>query len=168
VYQLSMPLILPCLIKCYFIDNLFIQLSSNHIIILYSHNLKTKTMKKIVSIFTALAFIFVIASCTKNPAKVLPKKDGKWNVTYTETTGSKTESGAGTMTFTETGFTLTDNAVPGLAITGTWSYDKTAEKITLTVGGDITVFVVSDMKRDSETWTNTENNSTTVYKLTKP
>jgi hypothetical protein len=125
-------------------------------------------MKKIVSIFTALAFIFVIASCSKNPSKVLPRKDGKWNLAYTETEGSKTQTGTGTITFTESNFTLTDNALSSLAFTGTWSYNKSDEKITLTIGNDVTVFVVSDMKRDSETWTNTENNTTTVYKLTKP
>lgn len=125
-------------------------------------------MKKILSIFSILAFVLVIASCTKNPAKVLPKKDGKWNVTYTETDANgKTESGAGTITFTESAFTLTDNSLNGLAITGTWSYDKSSENITLTIGSDTIVFKVTDMKRKSETWTNTENGSTTVYKLTK-
>lgn len=114
-----------------------------------------------------LAFVFIIASCSKSPTKVLPRKDGKWNVTYTETSNGKTETGAGTFTFTDTNFTLTDNALSGIAITGTWAYDKGSEKITLTIGNDATVFVVSDLKRTSETWTNTEGNTTTVYKLTK-
>ncbi len=115
-----------------------------------------------------LAFVVILASCTKNPAKVLPKKDGKWNVTYTETTSAgKTETGSGTITFTETGFTLTDNALSGFAFTGTWSYDKSSENITLTIGSDVTVYKVSEMTRTSETWTNTENNNTLVYKLTK-
>lgn len=125
-------------------------------------------MKKIITLFTTLAFILVIASCSKNPSKVLPRKDGKWNITYTETSGNQTDSGAGTITFTESGFTLTDNSLPGLAFTGTWSYDKSSENITLVVGTDATVYKVSDQKRKSETWTNTDNGSTTVYKLTKP
>ena len=125
-------------------------------------------MKKILSIFTALAFILVIASCSKNPSKVLPRKDGKWNVAYTETDKSGTDTGTGTITFTESGFTLTDDALSGFAVTGTWSYDKSSENITLVAFGDATVYKVTDQKRKSETWTNTDNGSTTVYKLTKP
>lgn len=124
-------------------------------------------MKKILSIFTTLALVFVMASCTKNPAKVLPKNEGKWNVTYTETTGSKVETGNGTFTFTETGFTLTDNALAGLAITGSWSYNKSSEEITLTIGSSSTIFKVSDMTRTSQTWTNEDKGTTTVYKLVK-
>jgi len=124
-------------------------------------------MKKILSLLSVFVMVLAITSCTKNPAKVLPKKDGKWNVTYTETSNGKTETGAGTMTFTETNFTITDNALPSLAVTGTWSYSKDTEKITLTIGSDVTSYTVSDMKRDSETWTRTENNSTLVYKLTR-
>ena len=125
-------------------------------------------MKKILSIFTALAFILVIASCSKNPSKVLPRKDGKWNVAYTITDNGTTETGTGTITFTESGFTLTDDSFSGLAFAGTWSYDKSSENITLVIMGDATVFKVTDQKRKSETWTNTDNGSTTVYKLTKP
>lgn len=131
--------------------------------------LPEKTMKKIVSLFTALAFIFIIASCSKNPSKVLPKKDGKWNVTYTETEdGKQTDSGKGTLVFTETAFTLTDDALTGFSFAGTWVYDKGSENITITIFNDATVFRVSEMTRKSETWTNVDGNTTTVWKLTKP
>ena len=125
-------------------------------------------MKKIVSLLSMLAFVLVIASCTKNPAKVLPKKDGKWNVSYTETSNGKSSTGNGTFTFTDTEITITDNSIPNLAFKGTWSYDKTAEKITITIDKDATVYTVSDMTRTSETWTHSDNGSTIVYKLTKP
>ncbi len=125
-------------------------------------------MKKIVSLLSMLAFVLVIASCTKNPAKVLPKKDGKWNVTYTQTTNGKSTTGSGTFTFTDTEVTITDDAFSTLAFKGTWSYDKSAEKITITIDKDATVYTVSDMTRTSETWTNTDNGTTLVYKLTKP
>lgn len=108
-----------------------------------------------------------MASCTKNPAKVLPKNEGKWNVTYTETTGSKVENGSGTLTFTETSITQVDNAFPSLALTGTWSYNKSSEEITITILGTSTVFKVTDMTRTSQTWTNEEKGTTVVYKLVK-
>ena len=125
-------------------------------------------MKKILSTLTAVAFVFIIASCTKNPSKVLTKKDGKWNVTYTATdAGTQVDSGTGHITFGKNDFTLSDDALAGFAVTGTWSYSKGSEELTLTVDGDATVFKVSDMKRKSETWTNTDGSTVTVYKLTK-
>lgn len=115
--------------------------------------------------------IAIFASCTKNPAKVLPKKDGKWNYTSTSTNSKgQTETSTGTIVFTESGFTMTDSSNGSFALTGTWSYSKSSEEITLTITlfgtTDSAVYKVSDMTRKSETWTNTKD-ATDVLKLTK-
>jgi hypothetical protein len=125
-------------------------------------------MKKIVlSIFTIAIAAMMFTACTKNPAKVLPRKDGKWSYTATSTDATSTTVSSGKMTFTETAITLTDASTSGLAFTGTWSYDKSGKKVTITFSGSSSIYAVTDYTRSKETWTLSENGTTDVIKLTK-
>jgi hypothetical protein len=125
-------------------------------------------MKKIVlSIFTIAIAAMMFTACTKNPAKVLPRKDGIWSYSATSTDASGTTNSSGKMTFTKTGITITDASASGLAFSGTWSYDKTGKKVTITFLGSSSIYAVTDYTRSKETWTLSENGTTDVIKLTK-
>ncbi|MEY2828164.1 MAG: hypothetical protein RIQ33_22 [Bacteroidota bacterium] len=125
-------------------------------------------MKKIVfSMFAIVFAAMMFAACTKNPAKVLPRKDGIWSYTATSTDASGTTTSSGKMTFTETAVTLTDASLSGVNFSGTWSYDKSGKKVTVTFSGSSSIYAVSDYTRKKETWTLSENGTTDVIKLTK-
>jgi hypothetical protein len=125
-------------------------------------------MKKIVfSMFAIVFAAMMFTACTKNPAKVLPRKDGIWSYTATTTDATGTEIETGKMTFTESAVTITPTTSGGLSVSGTWSYDKTGKKLTLTVVGTSQIYSVSDYTRSKETWTYSESGTTETIKLTK-
>ncbi len=113
-------------------------------------------MKNITKTLLAFTAILFIASCGKNPEKLLVKKDGLWTAVSTTTiTGFGTETENVEFTFKEGTGAVKDS--DGDITNFTWSYDKKEERITLTEtdGTDTYVFVydVSEIKKDSEKWT---------------
>lgn len=112
-------------------------------------------MKNLTKILFAFVAILFIASCSKNPEKLLVKKDGTWTAKYTTTvTGIGTTTETVTITFKEGTGTVTDGTTTE---NFTWSYDKKEERITInqTTGGDNYVYIydVTEVKKDSEKWT---------------
>ncbi len=113
-------------------------------------------MKTTIKLFFLAAIVTLIASCAKNPEKLLVKKDGKWTAISTTTlVGFGTFIDTTDVTFTDGSGTMTDNA--GISTPFTWSYDKKAAQITLTQidGADtyVTVSNVTEIETDSEKWT---------------
>lgn len=113
-------------------------------------------MKNITKTLFAFTAILFIASCSKNPEKLLVKKDGTWTAVSTTTvTGIGTTTETVEFTFKDGTGTIKDSS--GDITNFTWSYDKKEERITLTEkdGSDTYVFIytVSDVKKDSEKWT---------------
>jgi outer membrane biogenesis lipoprotein LolB len=112
-----------------------------------------KNLTKTLFAFTAILFI---ASCSKNPEKLLVKKDGTWSAVSTKTiVGFGTDTENVEFTFKDGTGTVKDSG--GDITSFTWSYDKKEKRITLTevIGTDTYVFVydVSEVKKDSEKWT---------------
>ena len=125
-------------------------------------------MKKIfLPLLTIACTIMLFSACSKNPSKVLPRKDGIWSYTVTTVDLTGTSTDAGKMTFTTSGVVITPSSSGGLAVTGTWSYDKTGKKLTLTIGGSSSIYSVTDYTRSKETWTSSESGTTETIKLTK-
>lgn len=97
-------------------------------------------------------------SCT-NPSKVLPSKDGEWNLTITED-GDVT---AGKMDFDKEGkVTIT---IDGDTEIWDWSYSKDNEKITLSQSGFGIIFDVKEAKRNYEKWQLTDGSDVAIYEL---
>ncbi len=116
---------------------------------------KKINMKSTIKFFFLVSVLFVVASCSKNPEKLLPKKDGTWTGTATTTlVGLGTFTDVVEYTFEKTTGTIKDDS--GDITNFTWSYDKKNDALTVTQtdGTDVTVIVytVSDVKKDSEKW----------------
>lgn len=114
-------------------------------------------MKTTIKLFFFAAIISLFASCAKNPEKLLVKKDGIWTATAVTTIpGLGTYTDISEATFTDGSGTMKDIAT-GDITNFTWSYDKDAEQITITMvdGSDVTVMknAVSEIEKDSEKWT---------------
>lgn len=113
-------------------------------------------MKTSVKLFICVVFISAIASCTKNPYKILRSKDGSWTAT-TETTypGFGTIITTSTMNFYTGSATVIDTA--GNQSGFEWVYNtKSAQIVATNYVGDFiyeTIYKVSDITDDSEKWT---------------
>lgn len=114
-------------------------------------------MKTTFRLFFMAAIVCLVASCAKNPAKLLMKKDGTWTATaITTIPGFGTFTDISEITFND-GTGTTKDLSTGDITSFTWEYDKKNETITMTQtdGTDVyvTVHKVSEVKKDSETWT---------------
>lgn len=116
--------------------------------------------------------LLTLSSCSKDPEDILPKGDGKWNIEGTVSTsfngfplnvavtGSATFKTDKTMTSTLNGMGYTQN------VAGTWTATKTSVTITEPNKTPV-VWTVTDLKSDSQTWTNstTQDGTTLNIKL---
>lgn len=103
-------------------------------------------------------FLFQFVSCT-NPSKVLPSKDGEWDLTITED-GDIT---AGKMDFDKEGkVTLT---IDGDTEIWDWSYSKDNKKITLSQSGLGIIFEVKEAKTKYEKWQLTDGSDVSIWEL---
>jgi len=103
--------------------------------------------------FVSLFAIFAV-SCSTKTEDVLPKKDGKWNVSghvkivMTQAGSSSTQDidRSGTVTFTDSELTFSDNSVY------TWSV--TGDKITLVKKSDnsTTTYTITESSAKSQKW----------------
>lgn len=115
------------------------------------------------SFIVCLVFVFtliLLSGCSKDPTKVLPSKDGKWNLKlYSKVT--QTVSGlpdqvtestcSGTSTFTDTELTLDFSSGSGCTnLTYKWSYED--DKITLTGWGYPAPLSVTEKSTKKEVW----------------
>lgn len=113
-------------------------------------------MRTIIKLLFFAAVFSIIASCGKNPYKILKQKEGTWNAT-TETTitGFGTFVETSQITFYEGSATVLDTA--GKTSGFNWAYDKKSEQITLTTVAGIfvanVIYKVSDVTADAEKWT---------------
>ena len=111
--------------------------------------------------FLLVALFFILMpfmSCT-NPSKVLPSKDGEWDLTITED-GDVT---VGKMDFDKEGkVTIT---IDGDTEIWDWSYSKDNEKITLSQSGFGIIFEVKEAKRNYEKWQLTDGSDVAIYEL---
>lgn len=119
-----------------------------------------KIKAQILALFAVT--LFVIASCT-NPEKVLPKKDGAWKYIGTSSNSTGVDD-AGTITFTKTAVTFVSDSFP-IPFQGTWKYDNSNDKVTLTVGSTSMYYTVTSQKRNSETWVSTDSTTGEKYTL---
>jgi hypothetical protein len=116
-------------------------------------------MKKTIHFSLAILFVaFTFIACSKNPEKVLPSKTGIWNYDETTTVLSTTATASGTATFDKE--TVTFQTGSG-SKKYTWTYDSDNERITITstTSAAALTFVITDMTRNSETWTYTDKTS---------
>lgn len=116
-------------------------------------------MKKTIAITILTAAIGFTAACSKSPDKVLPKKDGTWNVsikiqqypganlTYDMTYIFKDD---GTVTFQLDGQTSLKSY--------SWVYSRNTKKITISGldGSYPEIYNVIEMKAKSEKWQQTD------------
>lgn len=112
-----------------------------------------KSISKILAITFSIAILF--SSCSKAPDKILPKKDGKWTITYNDVTtvggASSTQTGAYSAVFSDATFTITEL---GVSLTYSWSYDKKNKTVTVTYAGlGSQTYNVEEMKAKEEKWT---------------
>ena len=108
----------------------------------------------------ALAMIATIflASCATTPDKVLPKKQGVWDVnsirfeTYVNgaVAGDSTANDQGTMTFKDdgTGTVSADGSVTNI----TWDYNETNETIRITDNSGSVDFDILESAAKEQTW----------------
>ncbi len=108
-------------------------------------------MKNIFYFFSLVVLLFT--SCSKEPDKVLPKKDGKWNYTantsmYLDGVFISSGTETGTMTFEKSGtVTITSG---GASEKGTWS--ASGDVVKLTIDTETVEFKVIEKSRKSEKW----------------
>ena len=106
-----------------------------------------------------ISIVLLFASCSKSPDKILPKKNGAWNVVITTHTTSTAGYDSTTITNTITTF-IKDGTGSYINSSGssdsfTWSYSKDSKKITFQK--DLPnewpiVFDVTIMERKTEQW----------------
>jgi len=117
-------------------------------------------MKFSIQKFTLLIFSVtcILASCSKAPNKILPKKTGKWNASITShvtATGyDVTTKKTITLTFDKAGTGIYSDS-SGAVVNFTWSYAKDSKKITYQkTGSSVIVFDVTGMEKTTEQWHN--------------
>lgn len=126
-------------------------------------------MKKAIILAVAMVSLS-LTSCSKSPEKVLPKKDGKWNVagTVTNSTFAISLPVTGNITFNDDksfASTLSISGFGSESSKGTWSATK--ETVTTISNGTTVIYTVVEAKTKSEKWENvsTKNGTTVTTKL---
>lgn len=116
-------------------------------------------MKKVLLYSISILFAAItLSACSKNPEKVLPSKAGVWSYDETTTVLSTSTSASGTATFDKETVTFQNGSGSKKY---TWTYDSDNERITITstTSAAALTFIVTDMTRNSETWTYTDKTS---------
>lgn len=116
-------------------------------------------MKKVLLYSISILFAAItLSACSKNPEKVLPSKAGVWSYDETTTVLSTTTSASGTATFDKETVSFQNGSGTKKY---TWTYDSDNERITITstTSAAALTFIVSEMTRNSETWTYTDKTS---------
>lgn len=116
-------------------------------------------MKKVLLYSISILFATItLSACSKNPEKVLPSKAGVWSYDETTTVLSTTTSASGTATFDKETVSFQNGSGTKKY---TWTYDSDNERITITstTSAAALTFIVSEMTRNSETWTYTDKTS---------
>lgn len=117
-------------------------------------------MTRFLHIALFMIGIMQLVSCS-NPDKVLPKKDGKWDLT--QTYGSDTE--VGTMDFSKDGeVTVT---IDGSTEQYEWDYSEDKKTMTLSQAGSsfARIFEVKETKSKYEKWVLNHSGSLETWEL---
>lgn len=98
----------------------------------------------------AVSATLVLGACSKSPEKVLPRKDGKWSVSATNTTKAtnETKNYTSILDFDKDGTVTEDNN--GTVTKLNW--EATSSTVTMKYGTVSFTYEVTEKKLNSEKW----------------